>query len=184
MRYPISKPIRAKLVRFYYELLLVPGMEPRVVRTWADMVQRLLANKPGIKRKLELADLKLPWQPLWRALHKELWPKSRLLDQTYVRHLISQMIIDRRCRRNVINILFFVAECCKRYFPPDEVPNMLDTFLPLFTQEVDKRATVFGSKFNLFNLVCPHHGSSSDIVPTTNTCSPLSPCPFQDLGSF
>ena len=31
-------------------------MEPRIIRTWADMIQRLLSNKPGIKRKLELVE--------------------------------------------------------------------------------------------------------------------------------
>jgi len=80
MRYPMPKTTRAKLVRLYYELCLVPGLEPRVIRNWADMLSRLLSNKPGLKRKLEATDLELPWQPLWRALQKELWPKKRLQD--------------------------------------------------------------------------------------------------------
>lgn len=81
MRYPIPKTTRAKLVRVYYELCLVPGVEPRVLRSWADMLSRLLGNKPGLKRKLESSDLELPWQPLWRILQKELWPKTSL-DET------------------------------------------------------------------------------------------------------
>jgi proteasome activator subunit 4 len=82
MRYPMPKTTRAKLVRLYYELCLVPGLEPRVIRSWADMLSRLLSNKQGLKRKLETTDLELPWQPLWRALQKELWPKKRLLDSS------------------------------------------------------------------------------------------------------
>jgi proteasome activator subunit 4 len=82
MRYPMPKTTRAKLVRLYYELCLVPGLEPRVIRSWADMLSRLLCNKQGLKRKLETTDLELPWQPLWRALQKELWPKKRLLDSS------------------------------------------------------------------------------------------------------
>lgn len=82
MRYPIPTVTRAKLVRLYYELAVLPGLEPGVVRQWADMVSRLLANKPGIRRKLEPEDLALPWQPLWRALKKELWPKKRLQESS------------------------------------------------------------------------------------------------------
>lgn len=84
MRYPLPKSTRAKLVRLYYELCIVPGIEARVIRNWADMLSRLLANKPGMNRKLDARDLELPWQPLWRVLQKELWPKKRVQDNTYV----------------------------------------------------------------------------------------------------
>ncbi|TFK76811.1 hypothetical protein BDN72DRAFT_829977 [Pluteus cervinus] len=119
MRYPIVKTTRAKLVRLYYELSITPGIEARVIRNWADMLSRLLANKAGMIRKLEPADLQLPWQPLWRALQKEIWPKKRTQDNT----------------RNVINLLFYVADQCKRYFPASEIPLMLETFIPLTTKE-------------------------------------------------
>jgi hypothetical protein len=82
MRYPMAKTTRAKLVRMYYELCILPGIAPRVIRGWADMLSRLLSNKPGFKKKLELTDLALPWQPLWRVLQKELWPKQRLHDSS------------------------------------------------------------------------------------------------------
>ncbi|CCM01636.1 uncharacterized protein FIBRA_03697 [Fibroporia radiculosa] len=119
MHYPMTKSMRAKLVRLYFELCLVPGIEPRVVRNWADMLSRLLSNKPDHRRKLESSDLQLPWKPLWRVLQKELWPKKRLNDSS----------------RNMNNILLFVAEQCRRYFPADEIPEMLQTFLPLLTKE-------------------------------------------------
>ncbi|KAL0578024.1 Proteasome activator BLM10 [Marasmius crinis-equi] len=119
MRYPMKKSTRAKLVRLYYELCTLPGMDPRVTRSWADMVSRLLLSKAGSKRKLESSDLELPWRPLWRALKKELWPKKRIEDTS----------------RNVVNILLYVAEQCKRYYPGDQVQPMLDEFLPLFTQD-------------------------------------------------
>lgn len=83
MRYPIAKPTRAKLVRLYYELCLVPGIEPRIIRSWVDMFSRLLSNKPGVKRKLEAHELHLPWQPLWRVLQKELWPKKGSQQNAY-----------------------------------------------------------------------------------------------------
>jgi proteasome activator subunit 4 len=80
MRYPITTTTRAKLVRLYYELAVLPGLEPSLLRHWADMVIQLLANKPNVRRKLEPEDLQLPWQPLWRVLRKELWPKKRLQE--------------------------------------------------------------------------------------------------------
>lgn len=80
MHYPMPKTTRAKLVQLYYELCLVPGIEPRVVRSWADMLARLISNKPDHRRKLENTDLQLDWRPLWRVLQKELWPKKRLHD--------------------------------------------------------------------------------------------------------
>ncbi|KDR84826.1 hypothetical protein GALMADRAFT_233236 [Galerina marginata CBS 339.88] len=119
MRYPMEKTTRAKLVRLYYELCLVPGVEPRVLRSWADMLSRLLANKPGLKRKLEASDLELPWQPLWRVLQRELWPKSSLEESS----------------RNLVNILLYVAEQCKRYYPASEIRTMLETFLPILTKD-------------------------------------------------
>jgi proteasome activator subunit 4 len=78
MRYPMAKTTRAKLVRLYYELCVLPGMEPRVIRSWADMLSRLLSSGP--KRKLQATDLELPWQPLWHILQKDLWPKKRIQD--------------------------------------------------------------------------------------------------------
>ncbi|EJF66455.1 ARM repeat-containing protein [Dichomitus squalens LYAD-421 SS1] len=119
MRYPMPKPTRAKLTRLYYELCLIPGIEPRVMRSWADMLSRLICNKPDSRRKLDTADLQLPWRPLWRVLQKELWPKKRMHDSS----------------RNVVNILLFVAEQCKRYYTASEIPDMLSTFLPILTKD-------------------------------------------------
>ncbi|EIN13635.1 hypothetical protein PUNSTDRAFT_94829 [Punctularia strigosozonata HHB-11173 SS5] len=120
MRYPIPKTTRAKMVRLYYELCLLPGIEPRAIRSWADMFSRLLSsNKDSSKRKLDPADLELPWRPLWDAMQKEIWPKRKMQDST----------------RNVVNILLYVAEHSRRYYPASEIPAMLDTFLPLLTQD-------------------------------------------------
>lgn len=74
----MAKTTRAQLVTFYYELCLLPGIEARVIREWADMLSRLISNTPGVKRKLETTDLQLPWKPLWRSLQRELWPKTRI----------------------------------------------------------------------------------------------------------
>ncbi|KAG6381418.1 armadillo-type protein [Boletus reticuloceps] len=115
LRYPMATSTRVKLVRLYYELCLIPGLDVRVIRSWANMISRLL-GKTG-KRRIESKDLHLPWWPLWQLLYKELFPKKRL-GQT---------------NRNLNNILLYVAECCKPYFTADDIPDMLSTFLPMIT---------------------------------------------------
>lgn len=120
MRYPMTTSTRAALVRFYYELCLLPGIEVRVIRSWADMLYRLLGSKT-VKRKLEATDLQLPWKPLWDLLYKELFPKGRLAEF--------------QGNRNLNNILLYVAESCKRYFPATDLPDMLETFLPILTPD-------------------------------------------------
>ncbi|KAI9462941.1 hypothetical protein F5148DRAFT_1212253 [Russula earlei] len=119
MRYPVPVQIRAKLVRLYYELCILPGIEPRLIRNWADMLSRLLAGKLDTHRKLEPEDLQLPWRPLWRVLQKEIWPKTRFQDQS----------------RNVVNIFLYVAERSRYYYFASDIPEMLETFIPLITQE-------------------------------------------------
>ena len=76
--------MRAKLVRLFYELSLLPGIEPRLIRSWVDDLARILANKGEGHRKIEPEDLQLPWRPLWRVLQKELWPKKRAYESSYV----------------------------------------------------------------------------------------------------
>jgi hypothetical protein len=109
MRYPMQKSTRAKLVRFYYELCVLPGIEPRVLRNWADMLSRLLANKPGIKPKLDATDLTLPWKPLWRVLQKELWPKSTLDDSTYVSDYGNYLFCLSTLSDVISSIFYFIS---------------------------------------------------------------------------
>ena len=90
LQYPLPKPMRATLVKLYYELILIPGMEPRNIRGCADMLVKFLANKgPGSKRKLHLSDLQLQWRPLWDVLLKELFPKKRGSDTSSVIFFLS-----------------------------------------------------------------------------------------------
>ncbi|HEV7737873.1 MAG TPA: hypothetical protein VGO47_10945 [Chlamydiales bacterium] len=84
LRYPLPKHLRISLVKLYYELILVPGMDARLVRSWADMLVKLIGSKgPGTKRKLLLNDLRLEWWPLWNVLFKDLFPKKRGAEESY-----------------------------------------------------------------------------------------------------
>jgi proteasome activator subunit 4 len=89
----MPKTTRAKLVRLYYELCVVPAMEPRLIHSWADMISRLLSNKSGLRQKLEPTDLQLNWSPLWRVLMKEIWPKKRL-QFPITMNIINRLVLD------------------------------------------------------------------------------------------
>ena len=82
MKYPMPKATRAKLARLYYELCITPGIEARVVRSWTDMLNRLISTKTGVKRKLEAQDLLLPWEVLWEALKNHLWHKGKVHESS------------------------------------------------------------------------------------------------------
>ncbi|KAJ7666470.1 hypothetical protein B0H17DRAFT_1162570 [Mycena rosella] len=138
MRYPIPKPLRAKLVRLYYELILLPGIDARTCRNWVHMFNRVLAFKPGRRRKLEPTDLQLEWQPLWRIVKKELWPSGRKRSDFG--------------GRNMLNLTLFTAELAKPYFPASEIPEMLAVFLPLIT-----KSTMVGMFPVLVSFLPPTH---------------------------
>lgn len=125
-------------MRLFYELALLPGIEPRLIRSWVDDLSRILANKGDAPRKIEPGDLQLPWRPLWRVLQKELWPKKRAYESSCVYETTARFLAfpNRFGRRNSVNILLYLAEQVKIYFPSSEIPAMLDTFLPLITQSV------------------------------------------------
>lgn len=36
----------------------------------------------------------------------------------------------------MVNILLYVAEQCRIYYPPSEIDSMLNTFVPLLTRDV------------------------------------------------
>jgi hypothetical protein len=48
----------------------------------------------------------------------------------------SMFNMSHLSRRNVVNILLYVAEQSKRYYPAMEVPAMLSTFIPMLTKDV------------------------------------------------
>ncbi|KAL1709113.1 hypothetical protein EV121DRAFT_267575 [Schizophyllum commune] len=120
LRYPLSKSIRAKLVKLYFELCLVPGIDARTIRSWADMLSRIL-GKSSVKPKLSPEDLQLPWKPLWLCLKKEIWPQERTQDPN----------------RNLINILLHIEQYMPLVFKLWEAFNssvLDDRFLELASE--------------------------------------------------
>ncbi|KAF6766226.1 hypothetical protein DFP72DRAFT_838774 [Ephemerocybe angulata] len=105
MAYPVPKPTRAKLVRVYYELTILPGVEIRYLRNWADMFTRLLFSKSS------------GW------LHPETRPcRSAAAMEAYV----------ALAEKGAVAKVHYNGFAEKS---PDDIPEMLETFLPMFTQE-------------------------------------------------
>jgi len=49
---------------------------------------------------------------------------------------LTKTLIGYRSRRNVVNIFLYVAERSRYYYPARDIPEMLETFIPLLTQDV------------------------------------------------
>ncbi|KAF8682453.1 hypothetical protein RHS04_02581 [Rhizoctonia solani] len=119
LKYPMPREVRVRLAKLYYGLCILPGIEPSRYQEWADILGQLIYVKAGHKLRLELDELQLDWLPLWRRCQREIWPSQRAMDSS----------------RNVMNILLYVAEVSRFYYPPSEIPRMLDEFIPLVTQD-------------------------------------------------
>lgn len=65
-------------------------------------------------------------------------------------------------RRNLVNILLYVAEQCKRYFPVHDIPDMLETFLPLLTPDV--------CSFDSFNMRADWFNGSNSLCWSSPQC--------------
>lgn len=66
-----------------------------------------------------------------------------------------------------MNILLYLAEQVKVYFPPSEIPAMLDAFLPLITQSVRATLSFDSVCQHLTPPVHSHHGSRHGFFPST-----------------
>ncbi|ELU44509.1 pyruvate decarboxylase [Rhizoctonia solani AG-1 IA] len=125
LKYPMPREVRVRLAKLFYTgfmpaHVVLPGIEPSRYQEWADILGQLIYVKAGHKLRLELDELQLDWLPLWRRCQREIWPSQRAMDSS----------------RNVMNILLYVAEVSRFYYPPSEIPRMLDEFIPLVTQDV------------------------------------------------
>jgi hypothetical protein len=49
---------------------------------------------------------------------------------------LTKALTGHCSRRNVVNIFLYVAERSRYYYPASDIPEMLETFVPLVTQDV------------------------------------------------
>ena len=119
-------------------------------------------------------------------LQKGLWPKKRAYESSYVcksTSMYTSGLFITICRRNSVNILLYLAEQVKLYFPSSEIRAMLDTFPPLINQSVCAMPLLLDA-FQCLTLVDSHHDPCHDCFPSSIRHSPLCPSAFQTLGSL
>ena len=141
MKYPVPKDSRVKLLKYYYELCIVPT-ESHVVNERVKMFSALLPHKYDSVMSLDTKDIVLDWRPLWRILKKELWPTTSIADPSYVLLPFFFHCLDSLSHgsRNVANVYLHLAELSKRFFPVSEVKEILGAILPLLGPDVSIRA--------------------------------------------
>lgn len=82
MRYPLPRATRVALAKIYYQLIVSPGSDPRMLGGWADMLGRLIPRKPGLRPKLSPNELELDWRSLWIVLKKRVWASASDSDDS------------------------------------------------------------------------------------------------------
>lgn len=110
LQYPIMRSTRASLASLYYHVVLVPGLDARLVELAAQMAISLLQPR----RKISIRDVQLPWKPLYDMLNRQLFPKARQTGLT-----------------GLSNTLMDLATTAQRFFPASEAEVILHEVLPL-----------------------------------------------------
>ena len=73
LKYPIPKEKRIALIKIYFHVCTTPGMPNHIVAACVDSLQALSRSK----KKLSIDDLRLPWQPVYKILSKDLFLTRR-----------------------------------------------------------------------------------------------------------
>ncbi|CAO1625770.1 unnamed protein product [Sympodiomycopsis kandeliae] len=109
LRYPMRRSVRASLASLFYNIVIIPGLDPRTMSSCANQAVTLLQPCKLISQK----DLTLPWRPLLKLLRQELYPRLR----STVSSSVSSNLLD-------------LAEVAQRFFNPTEAEAMLEEILP------------------------------------------------------
>ncbi|KAK5136098.1 hypothetical protein LTR08_004148 [Meristemomyces frigidus] len=136
LKFDLTRKQRISLVKLYYELALAPGLEYAVAERFASMFMVLTKRKhyliPG-------KDLVLDWRPLYKELKVFVLPSESSTPNTY------------SSKRNV-RTLTKLCTFAQLFFDPQEIPAMLEEFLPYYSMSFSEHAFVV---LGLLNLMLP-----------------------------
>ncbi|KAH7104159.1 hypothetical protein BKA62DRAFT_635182 [Auriculariales sp. MPI-PUGE-AT-0066] len=110
LKYPIPKEKRVKLAKLYLELCTMPGMPSHILATFTEGFHSLTRSK----KKLSVADMRLPWKEIYKILSEDLFLSRRQFE-------ISQTTF----------YMGTLAANARRFFHPAATDEMLSTFVPL-----------------------------------------------------
>ena len=149
LKFDLTKEQRVKLVKLYYELSLAPGIDFPVLERFASMFMVLTKRKHYLR---PMVDLTLDWRPLYREIkHFVLPSETGLLQASY----------GKRNYRTLTKLSTFA----QLYFDPQEMPAMLEEFLPYFDLSFPEEAFVVIGLVNLFLPTVPASPPDEKLVP-------------------
>lgn len=136
LKFDLTKKQRISLVRLYYELSLAPGLEYSAQERFASMFMVLTKRKHYLH---PVKDLILDWRPLFKEMKAFVLPSE------------SSTQNPNSSRRN-IRTLTKLCTFAQLFFDPEEIPAMLQEFLPFYSMSFSEHAFVV---MGLFNLMLP-----------------------------
>ena len=127
LKYPIPKDKRIALTKLYFHLATAQGMPTHIVSTCSDHLWSWTRSK----KKMTIDDLRLPWQPLYEILSKDLFLARRQYEIRYVRPSpVTRSLIHTTHASQTSWYMGFIAETLRRFFHPAAADEMLQTFVP------------------------------------------------------
>ncbi|CAH7687375.1 hypothetical protein PPACK8108_LOCUS22155 [Phakopsora pachyrhizi] len=109
LRYPMKRRMRARLIEFYYNICVSPGMDPTLVEIMIEMMLTLIKSQ----KLVDLRSVQLDWVPLYEVLLTEIDHKERAVGVT-----------------NIYTMMLSLAGSANRFFPPHTALKMFERFLP------------------------------------------------------
>ncbi|KAF3923777.1 hypothetical protein AA313_de0203878 [Arthrobotrys entomopaga] len=136
MKFDLPRQTRAKLVKLFYALALSRGLTLSISERFASMFMLLTKRKHYLKPG---QDLYLDWYPLYKELKIFILPQETgFINTTHV-------------KRN-IRTLTKMCTFCQLYTSPNEIPRMLEEFLPYYSLSHPEGAFIV---IGLLNLLMP-----------------------------
>ncbi|KAF2200324.1 hypothetical protein GQ43DRAFT_481692 [Delitschia confertaspora ATCC 74209] len=149
LKFDLPGRTRIKLVKLYYELALAPGLDYLVAERFASMFMVLTKRKHYLRPG---KDLTLDWRPLFRELKQFVLPSE------------SGGSSPPNIKRN-IRTLTKLCTFAQLYFDPQEIPAMLDEFLPYFSTSFSEGAYVVVGLLNLLLPTNPAPPEKTELQP-------------------
>ncbi|KKY28906.1 putative proteasome activator subunit [Phaeomoniella chlamydospora] len=151
LKFDLPRGVRVKLAKLYYELSLAPGIDPNIAERFASVFMILTKRKHYLRPG---KDLTLDWRPLYQEIKYYVLPAESGLIQTST------------LKRN-IKTLTKLCSFAQLYFDPQELPNMLEEFLPFFSTSFTEGAFVVVGLMNLMLPTQPGPADNPDLNPQT-----------------
>jgi hypothetical protein len=139
-------------------------------------------QRSWIEKKAPLVRSRTPVAAFVERLAEGVVPEEERL-----RHLVSVFVstsiaTNDSLSRNMVNIMLYVAEQCKIYYPPSEIEPMLNTFLPLLTRDVCSFASESHNHVQCAHIDVYYHRACASIFPTSEAFPSIRAISLQTLG--